>query len=148
MVVLRRLSLRCFKSVSSSIAPVSRNLNLKQLQKGLQQLAEEGATQLFKPLISNDLILGAVVTLQFDVVAHRLEHEYGVDCFFEPVNVATARWLRGSDVHMKALLDKAEGNLALDGAGDYVYLAPNRVNLQMAQERHPDITFLETREIH
>jgi peptide chain release factor 3 len=52
---------------------------MKQLQKGLQQLAEEGATQLFKPIHSNDLILGAVGTLQFDVVAHRLEFEYGVD---------------------------------------------------------------------
>jgi peptide chain release factor 3 len=123
-------------------------MKMKQLQKGLQQLAEEGATQLFKPLGSNDLILGAVGLLQFDVVAHRLEFEYGVDCFFEPVNVATARWLRGSDLDLRALEDRAGTNLALDGAGDYVYLAPNRVNLQMAQERHPDIVFLETREIH
>ncbi len=99
-------------------------------------------------MASNDLILGAVGTLQFDVVAHRLEFEYGVDVMFEPYNVATARWLRGSDADLKALADKAGVNLALDGAGDYVYLAPNRVNLNMTQERHPDITFLETREIH
>ena len=145
---LKFTGIPCFAPEHFRRAQIRNPMKLKQLQKGLQQLAEEGATQLFKPLISNDLILGAVGTLQFDVVAHRLEHEYGVDCFFEPVNVATARWLRGSDLHMKALLDKAEGNLALDGAGDYVYLAPNRVNLQMAQERHPDITFLETREIH
>lgn len=103
---------------------------------------------MFKPIGSNDLILGAVGTLQFDVVAHRLEFEYGVDCFFEPVNVATARWLRGSEADLRALEDKAPANLALDGAGDYVYLAPNRVNLQMAQERHSGIVFLETREIH
>ncbi|MDP2196859.1 MAG: peptide chain release factor 3, partial [Rhodocyclaceae bacterium] len=86
--------------------------------------------------------------LQFDVVAHRLEFEYGVDCFFEPVNVATARWLRGTEADLRALADKAGINLALDGAGDYVYLAPNRVNLQMTQERHPNLIFLETREIH
>jgi peptide chain release factor 3 len=145
---LKFTGIPCFAPEHFRRAQIRNPMKMKQLQKGLQQLAEEGATQLFKPLHGNDLILGAVGTLQFDVVAHRLEFEYGVDCFFEPVNVATARWLRGADADMKALLDKAEANLALDGAGDYVYLAPNRVNLQMAQERHPDITFLETREIH
>jgi peptide chain release factor 3 len=145
---LKFTGIPCFAPEHFRRAQIRNPMKMKQLQKGLQQLAEEGATQLFKPLHGNDLILGAVGTLQFDVVAHRLEFEYGVDCFFEPVNVATARWLRGSDADMKALLDRSEANLALDGAGDYVYLAPNRVNLQMAQERHPDITFLETREIH
>jgi len=145
---LKFTGIPCFAPEHFRRAQIRNPMKMKQLQKGLQQLAEEGATQLFKPLHGNDLILGAVGTLQFDVVAHRLEFEYGVDCFFEPVNVATARWLRGSDADMKALLDRAEANLALDGAGDYVYLAPNRVNLQMAQERHPNITFLETREIH
>ncbi|MEI6227041.1 MAG: hypothetical protein RL063_385 [Pseudomonadota bacterium] len=122
-------------------------LKMKQLQKGLQQLAEEGASQLFRPLLSNDLILGAVGILQFDVVAHRLEHEYGVDIVFENYDCYTARWLRGTDNDLKAIADKYGFNVALDGAGEYVYLAPNRVNLQMAQERYPDIEFLETREI-
>jgi peptide chain release factor 3 len=122
-------------------------LKMKQLQKGLQQLAEEGASQLFRPLASNDLILGAVGTLQFDVVAHRLEFEYGVDVAFEPYDCSTARWLRGKDADLKAIADKYGFNVALDGAEDYVYLAPNRVNLAMAQERYPDIEFLETREI-
>ncbi|MEN9356989.1 MAG: peptide chain release factor, partial [Pseudomonadota bacterium] len=123
-------------------------LKLKQLQKGLQQLAEEGATQLFRPIVSNDLILGAVGTLQFDVVAHRLEHEYGVDALFEPVSVATARWLKGSGEQLKLLADKYPQNIALDGAGDQVYLAPNSVNLRLTQERFPDIQFMETREVH
>ena len=122
-------------------------LKMKQLQKGLQQLAEEGASQLFRPLLSNDMILGAVGILQFDVVAHRLEHEYGVDVVFESFDCATARWLRGSDADLKAIADKYGFNVALDGNEEYVYLAPNRVNLQMAQERYPDIEFLETREI-
>ncbi len=129
-------------------AQIKNPLKMKQLQKGLEQLAQEGATQLFRPLASNDLILGAVGILQFDVVAHRLEHEYGVDVIFEAYPVATARWLRGKDEHMKALEAKSIANLALDGNGDFVYLAPNRVNLSMAQERHPDVTFLETREIY
>ena len=120
---------------------------MKQLQKGLQQLAEEGASQLFRPLLSNDLILGAVGLLQFDVVAHRLEHEYGVDVVFESYDCYTARWLRGSDVDLHAIADKYGFNVGLDGNEEYVYLAPNRVNLQMAQERYPDIQFLATREI-
>ena len=70
---------------------------MKALQKGLDQLCEEGATQLFRPLRSNELILGAVGALQFDVVAYRLKDEYGVDCLFEPVQVATARWVYADD---------------------------------------------------
>jgi len=129
-------------------ARIKNPLKMKQLQKGLQQLAEEGATQLFRPISSNDLILGAVGTLQFDVVAHRLEFEYGVDVLFEGCEYATARWLRGSEADLKKLVDKYGFNVALDGANQYVYLAPNRVNLTMTQERFPDVKFLETREVY
>ncbi|TWI06337.1 peptide chain release factor 3 [Luteimonas cucumeris] len=122
-------------------------LRLKQLQKGLAQLSEEGATQFFKPLMSNDLILGAVGTLQFDVVAYRLKDEYGVDASFEPVGVATARWIRCDDAKkLEQFRDKNAMNLAVDAAGQLVYLAPTRVNLQLAQERAPDVAFLATRE--
>jgi peptide chain release factor 3 len=138
----------CFAPEHFRRAQIRNPMKMKQLQKGLQQLAEEGATQLFRPLHSNDLILGAVGTLQFDVVAHRLEFEYGVDCFFEPYNVSTARWLRGDTAMIQQLAEKSGVNVALDGAGDYVYLAPNRVNLNMTKEKYPDIVFLETREIH
>ena len=123
-------------------------LKSKQLHKGLTQLAEEGATQVFFPLRNNDVILGAVGTLQFDVVAARLKGEYGVDCRYEPVSVATARWVEAdSEREMAAFERKAHDNLARDGAGHLTYLAPTRVNLQLAQERHPDILFRETREI-
>src|SRR3546814_19318656 len=66
-------------------------LNLKQLQKGLAQLAEEGATQFFRPLMRNDLILGAVGVLQFDVAASRPQHESGVEYAFGPVRVEADR---------------------------------------------------------
>jgi peptide chain release factor 3 len=122
-------------------------LKLKQLQKGLAQLSEEGATQFFRPLMSNDLILGAVGTLQFDVVAYRLKDEYGVDASFEPVQVTTARWIRCSDARkLEEFREKNAMNLGIDGAGELVYLAPTRVNLQLAQERAPGVTFLATRE--
>ncbi|WP_064749815.1 peptide chain release factor 3 [Lysobacter antibioticus] len=122
-------------------------LKLKQLQKGLAQLSEEGATQFFRPLMSNDLILGAVGVLQFDVVAYRLKDEYGVDASFEQVSVATARWIRCNDAKkLEEFRDKNALNLALDAAGQLVYLAPTRVNLQLAQERAPGVEFLATRE--
>jgi len=122
-------------------------LRLKALQKGLAQLCEEGATQLFRPLRNNDLILGAVGPLQFDVVAHRLRDEYNVECQFENVNVATARWVETQDGKKLAEFEKkAHDNLALDHGGSLVYIAPTRVNLNLTEERWPDIRFRETRE--
>jgi len=122
-------------------------LKLKALQKGLLQLCEEGATQLFRPLRNNDLILGAVGPLQFDVVAHRLKDEYKVECQFEPIGVATARWVDVEDEKMlQDFRKKAHDNLALDHADNLVYIAPTRVNLSLTEERWPDIRFRETRE--
>ena len=122
-------------------------MKMKALQKGLAQLTEEGATQLFRPLNSNELILGAVGTLQFDVVASRLQNEYSVDAAFEPVQVQTARWVVCDDEKMLADFEKKlRDNLARDGAGELAYLAPSRVNLQLTMERWPGITFNATRE--
>jgi peptide chain release factor 3 len=123
-------------------------LRMKQLLKGLQQLCEEGATQLFRPLRNNDLILGAVGTLQFDVVAHRLKEEYGVEAMFENVQVNTARWIYSTDEKKLAeFRRKAEDNLAFDHGESLVYIAPTRVNLQLATEKWPDIEFRATREL-
>ncbi len=122
-------------------------LKLKQLQKGLAQLSEEGATQFFRPIMSNDLILGAVGVLQFDVAAYRLKDEYGVEATFEPVSVTLARWVSCSDEKkLEEFREKNANNLAVDAAGHLVYLAPTRVNLQLAQERAPDVRFSATRE--
>ena len=122
-------------------------LRLKALHKGLAQLCEEGATQLFKPMRNNDLILGAVGPLQFEVVAHRLKDEYKVDCQFETISVATARWVETDDEKMLAeFKKKAHDNLALDHGDSLVYIAPTRVNLNLTEERWPDVNFLETRE--
>ncbi len=122
-------------------------LKLKQLQKGLAQLSEEGATQFFRPIMSNDLILGAVGVLQFDVAAYRLKDEYGVEATFEPVSIVTARWVTcGNEKKLEEFREKNATNLALDAAGHLVYLAPTRVNLQLAQERAPDVRFAATRE--
>jgi peptide chain release factor 3 len=121
-------------------------LKAKALQKGLAQLCEEGATQLFKPLRNNDLILGAVGQLQFEVVAFRLADEYGVQCVFEPVTVYTARWVDGDARKLEEFQARLYEHLAVDHSGALVYLAPSRVNLQLTLERWPDISFRETRE--
>jgi peptide chain release factor 3 len=122
-------------------------LRMKALQKGLDQLCEEGATQLFRPLRNNDLILGAVGQLQFDVVAFRLQDEYSVQASWDNISVYTARWVYCSDAKkLQEFRDKAYDNLALDHSGALVYLAPTRVNLQLTLERWPDVTFRETRE--
>ncbi|WP_069471242.1 peptide chain release factor 3 [Candidatus Marithrix sp. Canyon 246] len=122
-------------------------LKMKALLKGLQQLSEEGATQLFRPLSNNDLILGAVGILQFDVVSWRLKNEYGVECTFENVQVATARWISCEDDKiLEEFKRKAFNNLALDGAANLTYIAPTKVNLSVIEERWENVKFLATRE--
>ena len=122
-------------------------LKLKQLQKGLDQLSEEGASQVFRPLNSNDVIVGAVGVLQFDVVAFRLKNEYGVECGFENVNVTHARWVDSDDAKkLEEFKKKASENLAIDASGSLTYIAPTKVNLDLTIERWPEIEFFATRE--
>ena len=122
-------------------------IKVKQLHKGLQQLGEEGAVQVFKPVNGGDLILGAVGVLQFDVVASRLQGEYGVDAVFEGTSTTSARWVTCDDKKMLADFERAlSNNVAYDAAGNMAYLAPNSVNLKLTQERWPKVTFHTTRE--
>ena len=122
-------------------------MKAKALQKGLQQLSEEGSTQVFSPLNNADLIVGAVGQLQFDVVAYRLADEYKVEALYEPVNVYTARWVEADEARtLDEFRKKAAEHLSEDGGGYLTYLAPTRVNLSLMEERWPDIRFRETRE--
>ncbi len=122
-------------------------LKMKQLQKGIQQLSEEGSVQVFFPLRNNEIIVGAVGTLQFDVVAYRLKDEYKVDAIYEPVNIFTARWVHSDNAKaLEELRRKAHDGLAQDGSGFLAYLATSRVNLSLMEERHPDVQFKATRE--
>ncbi len=120
-------------------------LKTKALLKGLLQLGEEGATQVFRPLYSNDLILGAVGMLQFDVVAWRLQEEYGVKCIYENIPVNTARWVHCDDrKRLEEFSEKAGNNLAMDAGNRLTYLAPSLINLNLTMERWPDIRFNAT----
>ncbi len=122
-------------------------LKSKQLRAGLTQLSEEGAVQVFMPLANNDLIVGAVGVLQFDVVAYRLKDEYRVDCGYEQITVYTAHWIECEDEKkLEEFRNKNQQHVALDGGGHLAYLAPTRVNLQLTQERWPEISFHATRE--
>ncbi len=128
-------------------ARIRNPIKVKQLHKGLQQLGEEGAVQVFKPLNGGDLILGAVGVLQFEVVASRLANEYGVDAVFEPTNITCARWVTCDDAKIFADFERSLAhNLAHDAAGNLAYLAPTTINLDLTQERWPKVTFHTTRE--
>ena len=122
-------------------------LKAKQLQKGLEQLAEEGAVQVFRPMIGNDYILGAVGVLQFDVIVSRLKDEYAVDAIYAPVNLSAARWVHCED---KALLGRFQKDLhhslSTDSEGNLALLVDSAWRLEYIMEQWPDITFHSTRE--
>ena len=122
-------------------------LKTKQLDKGLTQLAEEGAVQLFRSLLNTDYILGAVGALQFDVIMARLKSEYGVDAIYEGIDYATARWLSCEDrKRLEEFERKNQGNLARDAEGNLAYLASSEWRLSHTMEQWPEIVFHKTRE--
>jgi peptide chain release factor 3 len=124
-------------------------LKAKQLRKGITQLVEEGAVQMFRPLIGNDIILGAVGLLQFDVTMARLKDEYGVDADYEAVEYTTARWVESDD---KSRLDDFESerrsDLALDLEGNLTCLGRSEWQMDYLIKQWPEIRFFKTREIH
>ena len=122
-------------------------LKAKQLQKGLIQLAEEGAVQVFRPLKNNDYILGAVGVLQFDVIMSRLQDEYGVEAQYLPVSLHTARWVSAEDKRtLETFQRNYQNDIALDAEGNLTYLADSGWRLDYTMEQCPDITFSTTRE--
>ena len=122
-------------------------MKTKQLQKGLQQLSEEGAVQLFKPIIGLQLILGAVGILQFDVVQFRLENEYSAQCTFEPVDFTHAYWVKSKN--QKALdkfINENKDKLAYDTEDKLVYFIRSIWTFSRILETYPDIEFYKTSE--
>ncbi|MBI1911290.1 MAG: peptide chain release factor 3 [Deltaproteobacteria bacterium] len=124
-------------------------LKVKQLQKGLSQLTEEGAVQVFRPLQGNDYILGAVGVLQFEVTVARLKDEYGVEAVYEGVEYQRARWIACEDKKKLAEFEnKNRARLAQDSEGNLTFLAPSEWQLNYVMEQWPDILFHKTREHH
>ena len=119
----------------------------KQLAKGLKELGEEGAIQVFKPLAGSLMLLGAVGQLQFEVVQHRLKTEYGVDVRLSPANFAGARWIScDDDTELRRFMNANGSRLALDAADTHAYLMSSRYDLELTQERYPKIQFHPMRE--
>ncbi len=117
----------------------------KQLQKGLLQLSEEGAIQVFKPLTDNIFILGAVGVLQFDVAVARLKAEYSVEASYDSTSFSVARWVRCDDPKKMAEFERAhQANLAKDSTDSLVYLAANSWDLKYIENHWPEIEFLKT----
>jgi peptide chain release factor 3 len=124
-------------------------LKTKQLNKGLNQLSEEGAVQVFRPIIGNDYILGAVGVLQFDVTMARLKSEYRVDAVYEPVNYNVARWVDSDNPKALAEFEKRNvSQLTRDAEGCLAYLTTSDWQLNYCMEQWPEINFHNTRDVH
>jgi peptide chain release factor 3 len=117
------------------------------LQKGLKELGEEGAVQVFEPYGGGQFLIGAVGPLQFEVVAERLKTEYSVDAVFDNSPIVVARWLTCDDPAQWAEFERTQAvRLGKDVDDNWVYLAPTRVYLNMAMEKYPKVQFHATRE--
>jgi peptide chain release factor 3 len=122
-------------------------LRAKHLGRALQQIAEEGAARVFKPIIGSDWVVGVVGGLQFEVLADRIRTEFDVPVIFEPTTLYTARWVTAEDhLLLKKFLDANQGAMAEDHDGDPVFMARNAWHLDRAQEDFPKIAFHKTKE--
>jgi len=122
-------------------------LKAKHLRKALESLAEEGVTQLFKPSMGSDMIVGAVGSLQIDVMAERIKTEYGLEVTFEVGLFQTARWLSADDPKLiEAFANKNQGAMAEDLDGAPVLLAKSAWDISYAQDKNPNIKFLKVKE--
>ena len=120
-------------------------LGVKKLVKGLQQLAQEGAVQLFKPFYGSEYIVGVVGQLQLEVLQHRLKSEYKVAGRYEAVPFSTARWYRCDDEDALAHFERTMARaIARDVRDRRVFLSESSWRLRYTQEKHPKIEFFET----
>ncbi|WP_316860549.1 peptide chain release factor 3 [uncultured Cohaesibacter sp.] len=121
---------------------------VKQLRRALEDLAEEGLTQVFKPNIGSNWIIGLVGILQLDVLKSRAKAEYGVEIDFEPLTYNMAVWVKCDDAaKLKTFLSANAGNIVMDREGSPVFLAKSQWEIDFTKERNPDIIFMKTREL-
>ncbi len=122
-------------------------LRAKQLRTGLMQLGEEGAIQVFRPLRNTLTLLGAVGSLQFDVAAHRLQHEYGVEARLTPASYTCARWVSADDpAELEKFAEANAGRVARDAADALAVLTNTKYEMKVVQDRWPRIKFHAQRE--
>ena len=121
-------------------------LKAKHLDKALTQFAEEGAAKLFKPNIGSGWIVGVVGQLQFEVLASRIELEYGLPVRFEPTQYVSARWISGAQDKLDAFIKANKGQMAEDHDGDPVYMTRLQWDIDRVERDHPEITLSATKE--
>ncbi len=113
----------------------------KQLEKGLNQLMDEGVAQLFTFEMGSRKVVGTVGALQFEVLQYRLLNEYGANAKFESVNIYKACWISGEDDKLDAFVKDKYRHIAKDKEGKLVFMAETKAWLQMVQENFPDVQF-------
>ena len=122
-------------------------MKAKHLDKALMQFAEEGAAKVFKPMVGSGFIVGVVGALQFDVLASRIEQEYGLPVRFEGSQFTSARWVTGPRERMDAFAQANQGHMARDNDGDLVYLTRLQWDIDRVTRDWPDLTLSETKEM-
>ncbi len=122
-------------------------LKAKHLEKALMQFAEEGAAKVFKPSLGSGFIVGVVGALQFEVLASRIELEYGLPVRFEPSQFTSARWVNGSKANCDIFADKNKQHMALDNDGDLVYLTRLQWDIDRVARDFPDVALTATKEM-
>ncbi len=122
-------------------------MKAKHLEKALMQFAEEGAAKVFKPMIGSGFIVGVVGALQFEVLASRIEREYGLPVRFEGSQFTSARWVAGPKAAVEAFVQANKGHIAHDNDGEVVYLTRLQWDIDRVERDHPDLTLTATREM-
>jgi peptide chain release factor 3 len=122
-------------------------MKAKHLEKALTQFAEEGASKLFKPTVGAGWIVGVVGPLQFDVLASRIEAEYGLPVRFEPTQFTSARWVSGARETIEAFAKANKGHMAADHDGDPVYMTRLQWDIDRAARDWPQVRLTATKEI-
>jgi peptide chain release factor 3 len=122
-------------------------MKAKHLDKALMQFAEEGAAKVFKPAIGSGFVVGVVGALQFDVLASRIEGEYGLPVRFEPSQFTSARWVHGPKGEVERLVEKNRQHIAHDNDGDVVYLTRLQWDIDRIERDFPDLRLAATKEM-
>ncbi len=122
-------------------------LKAKHLDKALMQFAEEGAAKVFRPLLGAGFIVGVVGPLQFEVLASRIEQEYGLPVRFEPSQFTSARWISGPQAAMDKLVNVNKGHIAHDNDGDTVFLTRLQWDIDRVERDYPELTLTATKEM-
>ncbi len=122
-------------------------MKAKHLEKALNQFAEEGASKLFKPSVGSGWIVGVVGPLQFDVLASRIEIEYGLPVRFEPTQFTSARWVSGPQEKIDAFTRANKGHMAEDHDGDPVYMTRLQWDIDRVARDYPEIRLTATKEM-